>query len=76
MKFLIKDFSTFTGEILNGKLHFFMQWILLHFWALSKKMKLWGYLYKKSLWWIPILVETYNVPKAKLVDGRSVSGYW
>ena len=42
----------------------------------QKKMRLWGYLYKKSLWWIPILVETYNVPKAKLVDGRSVSGCW
>ena len=40
--------------------------------------KRWGYevISIKKVWWIPILVETYNVPKAKLVDGRSVSGYW
>ena len=30
IKFSIKDLVTFTEEILNGKLHFFVQWQLLN----------------------------------------------
>ena len=39
------DLVTFTEEILNGKLHFFVQWVVVNFILIEKESKCYKILY-------------------------------